>query len=564
MSLGKPRSAVFAFADGYIDQRAAIDPIRATTSGVPGYDHLLPSFSQDRWDEEATFTTGVLAELDVIDASDDVDRIAVDVMRERLGSSLEVVTSGEAARRFSVLWSPISEIRQVFELMAVDTEEGADVVAERLGAVPDAIRSWREGLEVLAARGELPSLRHVIGVADQAETYARGAFAGVASGAEGLARNGSALSAAGAAADDACASLAAWMRSTLAPRATELDASGPDRYAIWCRAYLGDAPALRDLYEWGWQDLRRINARMWELAELLAPGADSLLEVAERLDADDANCVFGVDEMLRRLEALTQTAIEQLDTRHFDIDERIRRCDVREAPAGSAAAPYYIEPSEDLSRPGTTWLPTLGMTRFPWWRHVSTWYHEGVPGHHLELAGSRVNDRLSRFQRLDGWTSGYGEGWALYAERLMEELGFFDDAAVELGYLTGQGLRAARIVVDLGLHLGFDAPPDLGELGGLGDCGGRPWTAQMAIALLDERALVEHEFSVSEVDRYLGNPAQAISYKVGERTWLDVRAAARSRLGGSFDLKAFHRHALGLGPMGLAGFEREMARWDGA
>jgi uncharacterized protein (DUF885 family) len=238
---------------------------------------------------------------------------------------------------------------------------------------------------------------------------------------------------------------------------------------------------------------------------------------------------------------------------------------VRAAPEGSAAAPYYIEPSEDLSRPGTTWLPTLGRTRFPWWRNASTWYHEAVPGHHLQEGTAMLaTDRLNRFQRQEAWTSGYGEGWALYAERLMEELGAFTDAGDELGYLEGQALRAARIVVDLGLHLGYRAPSDLGELAGLGDCSGRPWSPEMAVALLEERAITDPEFAASEVDRYLGWPAQAISYKVGERVWLAAREDARRRLKDGFTLKAFHTTALRLGPMGLDPFRDELARWDGA
>ncbi len=256
--------------------------------------------------------------------------------------------------------------------------------------------------------------------------------------------------------------------------------------------------------------------------------------------------------------------MDELDGVHFDIDARIRRCDARLAPEGSSAAPYYIAPSEDLTRPGTTWFPTLGRTRFPWWRSVSTWYHESVPGHHLQDATILLaSDRLTRFQRTMAWTSGNGEGWALYAERLMEELGAYSDPADELGYLVGQGLRAARIVVDLGLHLGYEAPEDLGELGGLGDCASRPWTPQMAVALLEERAILDHEFAVSEVDRYLAIPAQATSYKVGERVWLQAREDARIRLGDRFELKGFHRFALRLGPMGLEPFRAELARWDG-
>jgi uncharacterized protein (DUF885 family) len=267
---------------------------------------------------------------------------------------------------------------------------------------------------------------------------------------------------------------------------------------------------------------------------------------------------------LRRLISFTEGAVKKLDGVHFDIDPRIRFCDARLAPEGSAAAPYYIPPSEDLSRPGTTWFPTLGETTFSWWAHASTWYHEGVPGHHLQCATSIIEaDRQSRFHRLEAWTSGYGEGWALYAERLSEELGFFEDLGDELGFLACQALRAARVMVDIGMHLQLAAPSDLGELGGLGDCSGRVWTPEMAVAVLDEWAIQPHEMSVSEVERYLGLPAQAISYKVGERVWLRAREEARERLGDNFSLKRFHAYALALGPMGLDSLEVELRAWSG-
>lgn len=303
---------------------------------------------------------------------------------------------------------------------------------------------------------------------------------------------------------------------------------------------------------------------MWEIANELTPGAASLLAVAEALDEDPARAVDGTDALLTMLKTFTARTADELDGVHFDIDDRIRFCDARLAPEGSAAAPYYISPSEDLSRPGTTWFPTLGKTKFSWWRHASTWYHESIPGHHLQIATALLSsDRQSRFHRLIGSTSGYTEGWALYAERLMDELGYFTDLGDELGYLANQALRAARIVVDIGLHLELDAPADIGVLGDLGDCSGKRWSAEMAVALLEDWALHEHEFAVSEVDRYLGIPAQAISYKVGERFWLESRDAAKQRLDGTFSLKSFHAHALVLGPLGLDDFATEMARWDG-
>jgi uncharacterized protein (DUF885 family) len=393
----------------------------------------------------------------------------------------------------------------------------------------------------------------------QLDTYASGAFAGIARrvGAScGVDAEASGLAAAGADADRACRELAEWLRDIYAPRAEPNDPVGGERYARWAAFYNGADLDVGELYDWGWEELKRINARMWEIGADLAPHAERLRDIADALDADERRIVHGTDALLQRLRALTNGAIEMLEGVHFDIDQRVRD--------GAMAAPYYTGPSEDLSRPGITWYPTLGHTSFPMWKNVSTWYHESVPGHHLQVSTSLLEkDRQTRFQRLEGFVSGYGEGWALYAERLMQELGALDDLGNEMGYLSKQAMRAARVVVDIGMHVRLPAPKDIGPLGELEDAGGRVWDAEMAVALLEERALVANDRAVSEVDRYLGTPGQAISYKVGERVWLECRDEARRRLGSSFDLKAWHAYGLQLGPMGLDLLALEMRRFSG-
>ena len=565
MTTDPQRSEVFSFANDVVERDAATDPIFATHAGISEFDHLLPDFSPERTSAEVGIVRGFLDELATLEPLDDVDRVAFAVLDERLGARRGLLESGESARVFSVLSSPLSETRQVFELMATGSPRELNVVAQRLSQVRPALTSWRRTLELLSTKDLLPSRRHVFGVAEQAATYAVGTYRDFVRRVAPDATEDSDLVTSAKDADRACAELSAWMIEELAPRASEHDASGLERYGAWSQYWNGAVLDFDELYAWGYADLRRINARMWEIAGELAPEATSLVEVAELLDHDPARAIEGTDELLARLISFTEQAVEKLDGVHFDIDPRIRFCDARLAPEGSAAAPYYIPPSEDLSRPGTTWFPTMGATSFSWWSHASTWYHEGVPGHHLQCATSIIEaDRQSRFHRLEAWTSGYGEGWALYAERLMNELGFFDDLGDEMGYLAGQALRAARVMVDIGLHLELRAPHDLGTLGDLGDCSGKVWTAAMAVAVLEEKAIQSHDVAVSEVERYLGLPAQAISYKVGERAWLRAREEAKTRLGADFSLKRFHAYALALGPMGLDPLEEELRRWDGS
>lgn len=567
MPAGQHRSPLFALADAHVERSAEISPIAATRQGIGGHDDRLDDFSVERTGVEADHVRSSLAALAEIEALDEVDRVGKAMMEERLTTWLGLLESGEIRRTISVLASPASEVRGVFEIQRAESPEDAELIRSRLADVRRAFASWRGALDEDSARGFVPARRQALGIAEQLATYAAGAFAGVARRAAtscGADPEASGLAAAGADADLASGELAEWMRTVYAGRTVDHDPIGEERYRGYAQVFNGADLDFDEVYRWGWEELQRINARMWEIAAGVAPGAGSLAEVAALLDADEAGIVTGTDALVARLEALTAGAVEMLDGVHFDIDERLRRCEARLAPEGSAAAAYYIPPSEDFSRPGTTWYPTLGRERFPIWRDVSTWYHESVPGHHLQLATSLLERRRqTRFQRLEGFVSGYGEGWALYAERLMEELGAFADPADEMGYLSGQALRAARVVVDIGMHLERTAPADIGELGRLGDVGGRVWDAPMAVAMLEERALEDHEKALSEVDRYLGFPAQAISYKVGERVWLACREDARRRLGAAFDLKAWHAHALALGPMGLDPFAAEMAMFAG-
>ncbi|MHB1906159.1 MAG: DUF885 domain-containing protein [Acidimicrobiales bacterium] len=556
------RTEVFAVLDRFVDDWCALHPIAATYYGVAGHDRELDDDSPTGRARSVELVEAALEALTALEPVDDDDRLALAVATERLSSGRDLDKSGETARAFGIISSPAMEIRQVFELMVTEDAAGADAVRARLEAVPLALARWRETLDAQRVAGATAARRHALGVAAQMREIADAGFPEVAARA---ARAGgvepSGLEGAAALAGRAYHELADWLEGVYAPAAQETPYVGRERYARWARHYTGLDLDLAETYAWGWEELGRITARRAERAAVLAPGATSLSEVAERLDHDPRYVVHGTEELLARLRAFTDATVERLGGQEFTIDERIRFCDVRLAPEGSAAAPYYVPPSEDLSRPGTTWFPTLGKAEFAWWRQVTTWYHEAVPGHHLEEGTTVLNaHRLTRYQRLMAWNSGWGEGWALYAERLMDELGGFDEPAYEMGYLMSQALRAARVVVDIGLHLQLAVPADFGHLAGLGDVGGATWTPEMAVATLVERALEPADFAQSEVERYLAIPGQAISYKVGEREWVGAREEMRAARGSAFTLREFHDRALALGPIGLGAFREALRR----
>jgi uncharacterized protein (DUF885 family) len=547
-------------ADTYIEDMAVADPIAATAWGVAGHDDRLPDLSPIGLEARADLQRRALAVLDAAERSTEADRIAAEVMAERLGADLELHASGDDLRSLRVIHSPPGSVRQVFDLMPTDSETDWDVVASRLRAVPIALAEFRSTLLHGLSRGLSSAQRQVIACAHQYEAWGGLEDAGTSFFSNLVRRypggpSATALERGARSASQAYLDLGAWLRRDYLPAATPIDPVGRERYALCARYFTGSDLDLEDTYEFGWAELYRIEARMAEVCGQIAPGA-TLPEAVNLIEADPARVIEGTEAFQRWNQQLIDATIDALDGVHFDIAEPIRRCEAMIAPPGGAAAMYYTGPSEDFTRPGRTWYPTLGKTRFPLWREVSICYHEGVPGHHLQVAQVLyLSDRLTRFQRLAGFTSGHGEGWALYAERLMGELGYLDDPAFELGMLSAQAMRAVRIVVDLGMHLELRIP------GGERYHPGERWTPELALAFVIERSCFPADFMASEVDRYLGLPGQAISYKVGERVWLESRKAAQDRRGTAFDLKDFHRYALDLGGMGLDQLARELERY---
>lgn len=545
------RSEIFAISDEYIDTLGRMSPMSATTLGIPGYDHLLNDFSVAAESKVAHYRREVLNRVKSMEPIDDIDRIAKEVLMERIESSLQLFDSKESFITYGPIANPVSEIRSIFTLMSTEGEEAIGSVTSRLNAVGTALESWKSTIEEMQAFGKATARRQVLGVAEQLKVHGSGGYANMARSIDPDGKYPD-LHLAAQSAEAACLSMATWMEEVHAPRSLAIDGVGAERYAPWARFFTGADLDLRDTYEWAVEDLLQINARMYKAAEKLGLAGKSLREVAQYCEEAELHRIDGEKELLAKLISFTEEAVAKVDGIYFDIDPRIKFCDARIAPEGSAAAPYYMPPSEDLSRPGTTWYPTLGHTRFNFWRIASIWYHEAVPGHHLQVATATIEaDRLTRFQRTEAWISGYGEGWALYAEHFMDELGAFEDPAFELGYLSLQALRAARIIVDIGMHCGYEG------------FDGEIWNADSAFNLLVERALLAPDVAKSEIDRYLGWPGQAISYKVGERVWLRAREEAKARLGDKFDIKAWHNYALKIGPMGLDPFEREMLTFNG-
>jgi uncharacterized protein (DUF885 family) len=355
---------------------------------------------------------------------------------------------------------------------------------------------------------------------------------------------------------DATADIARFLRERLAPLGRQSQAAGRERYELTSQHFLGARVDLAEAYAWGFDELARLEGEMRTVADKIVPDG-TVDEAVDALDADPARNIAGKDAFRDWMQQLADQAIAELRDVHFDIPQPVRRIECCIAPTSDGAI-YYTGPSEDFSRPGRMWWAVPeGVETFSTWREVTTVYHEGAPGHHLQVAQTAVrSELLNRWQRLLCWVSGHGEGWALYAERLMDELGYLADPGDKLGMLDAQAFRAARVVVDIGMHLELEIPRD----NPFGFHPGERWTPELGWEFMRAHCRVPEENLRFELNRYLGWAGQAPSYKLGERIWLQAREDAKRRAGAAFDLKTFHRDALNLGSLGLEVLQRALAR----
>jgi len=554
-------SPVYALSDDYINAVAQLDPAAATYMGIAGHDHEMTDFSPTGHDARANNDRQTLAKLNALDTSADSDRLAAGVLRESLEISGEEYDANEHLVSIRVLAGDVDAARAIFDLMPTDTAEQWSVIAERMSKVPQAFAGMRESWKLGLDRGVKAQRRQVLASSEQLATWAgrKDAPAFFEQFAESAsAVPGAPIEQLRKAAKNATLALgetADFLVNDYAPQADTRDGVGPERHALARRRFMGMKVEAKDAYEWGWAETQRIDAEMERVAQEILPGS-TLAEVRHFLDTDPAHSIQGEGALRDWLQELMDDAMSFLiDNNHFSIPDSIRTVEAMISPPGGAAAMYYTGPSEDLSRPGRTWYPANGRTVFPRWSEPTTAYHEGVPGHHLQVAIATINsEKLSRFQR-NTFVSGHGEGWALYAERLMEEFGFLENPEYRLGYLYAQAFRAARIVIDTGIHCGFAIPQSSSWHPG------EQWTPELMFEFLSAHSSSDDEFNRSEINRYLGWPGQAISYKLGERVWLDLRDDAKKKYGAEFDLRKWHAHALDLGNLGLDLLKSEMARF---
>ena len=540
-------TAIDQIAEAWVDDVAEMLPTVATYIGRFEHNGRLEDLSPAGHEARYRAAQATLAALEAAEPVDEVDVVTKADLAGDLRLSLELYEAGAHLRDLNVIASPPQDLRSVFDLMPTDTIEDWTLISDRLRAVPAALDGYVQTLRAGIEAGVVPARRQVREVVTQIARYTAdngffASFAHEAAPAEGhlpasLAR---AVAEHAGAARVAYDELADFLRDELAPVASEHDAVGRELYALHSRRFLGAEIDLDETYEWGVAELARMVAEQESIANEILPGA-TVEEAVAFLEQDPERKLHGTDALQKWMQETSDRAVAELGESHFDIPEPIRTLECMIAPTNEGGI-YYTGPTDDFSRPGRMWWSVPeGVDSFDTWRELTTVYHEGVPGHHLQIAQAVYNRaELNSWRRLLAGSSGHAEGWALYAERLMEQLGYLDDPADRLGMLDGQRMRAARVVLDIGVHLGKP------RLDGEG-----VWDADYALEFMRRNVNMPDEFIQFEVNRYLGWPGQAPSYKVGQRIWEQIRDETAEREGDDFDIKRFHMRALRLGGVGL-------------
>lgn len=545
----KSRSVIFGLCEEYYNKNLDHDAIMSTYANQTYQNSQWNDYAYHPTDPFIKIAKSYKKKIEAEEPIDYYDELAKSIILQDINTYLDEADDHWYYTYFGSVSSEPQSIFEVFEVMPKETRIDVLNIIKRLEKIPTALNQWASSLLDIAKIDTVNSELCVEFAIKNIMNYADDKFIKFA---ESVDSKDKRLMKAAKEAQIAFQQVAAWLELIYKPVANNNWRIGKDRYIKTVKHQTGLTIVPKEIYEWGLTELDSINTQMWEIGKQIKPDANKLTDFAEALNNDPEYIIEGKDNFKKFLEDVTIMAITDMNGKYFTIPAAIKKCEVIMDEDTIDESPYYKGPSDDLKRPGRTYYPTLGREKFTTWENYSTWFHESVPGHHMQIATATLNkETLTSYQREFAWNSGYGEGWALYSEKLMDELGYFDKPGYKMGYLQCQAMRAARLVVDIGLHLGYKDP------------NGEIWTPESATKFMIDRALLNPSYAENEIKRYISWAGQAITYKLGERVWLKAREDAKKRLGDKFNLKKFHMYALKLGPMGLDMLESELLKYNG-
>jgi uncharacterized protein (DUF885 family) len=314
---------------------------------------------------------------------------------------------------------------------------------------------------------------------------------------------------------------------------------GPERYAFRVKESTTTNLSPEEIHQIGLAQVKEIEAGMLQVVNQL--GYKDLKSFSASLPSNPKVHVHSRKEILDRY----QQYIDQMYLKLPSMFGRLPKAKLEVMSIGESsekdASTHYVEAAQDGSRPAHIMVNTGNFQNGTTLDFETTAYHEGIPGHHLQVAIAQELPQLPPFRQNDYYTA-YAEGWALYSERLGKEVGFFQDPDNYYGHLQDDMLRAIRLVVDTGLHY-------------------KHWTRQQVVDFFHDHSAIDEAEVQSETDRYVAWPAQALGYKIGQLEILKLRQYAKDELGDKFSLSRFHDEVLGAGALPLDVLSTRIHDW---
>ncbi|MDF1543581.1 MAG: DUF885 domain-containing protein [bacterium] len=542
------------------ENRMLRSPESATYNGFAGQDDRWTDRSFEAIEFRRQEQDAIIAVLESINRSElhEVDRLSYDLfMREKL--------TDRESRKYQQELMPINQMggvhqtaAEMFGIMSTDRKEDYENIIARLKALPDLISQtimlMEKGLEqkitpprvtmrdlpeqVLSQIAEEPSTAPMLEVFGEfPETVTEKQQTEIQNEAYTVYRSKALPS---------LKRLHTFLVSKYIPGCREeigLSALplGKEWYEYLCRYYTTTDLTPNQIHEIGLGEVKRIRAEMEEIIDSTGFKGD-FGSFCEFLRTSDQFYFTEARDLVREYRDISKRADAQL-VKLFGVLPRLPYgvIEIPDYGAKSQTTAYYQPGSHAARRPGYYFVNTYDLASRPKWEMEALSLHEAVPGHHLQISIARELTNLPRFRR-NSWITAYGEGWGLYAEKLGEEMGFYEDPYSKFGQLTYEMWRAIRLVVDVGMHY-------------------KGWTREQAIEYFKENSSKSEHDIIVEIDRYIVWPGQALAYKIGELKIRELRAYAEKELGDTFDIRGFHDTILETGPIPLMVLEERIKDW---
>jgi uncharacterized protein (DUF885 family) len=553
-------TALRTVADRYWEALLEFFPTAATLHGDHRYDDRLEDVSVDAEARQRATWLELRAAVDGVDPEglEPAGRVTRQLLRAELTRAVEAIDVRDTELRWDQNTAFHAELLVVAPQIHAPTPESAAALLERHRQIPRLLAQVTDRLRAGLDAGRTPARINIERSLNQVDKYLASPLDGDPftrfrgpSGWDGEAKWRAELAAiARDVIRPAVQRYRDFFADVLLPAGRSHEQAGlqwmvdgPALYHHFLRRHTTvDDLTAEEIHRIGLDGLDRLAGEYAEIGARLF-GTSDLGEIFDRLRSDDALRYSSGDEIMADARRYLDGATAAMGDWFGRLPET--PCEIVAIPAAIAQdmpMAYYFPPADDRSRPGMYFVNTADPGHKNRFETASVAYHEAIPGHHLQLAIATELDGVPKFQRLSNGNTAYVEGWGLYAERLAEEMGLYSDDLERIGMLAADSWRSCRLVVDTGLH----------ALG---------WGRQQAIDFMAANAPVSVGEIEVEVDRYIGMPGQALAYKIGQREIFRLRDDARRRLGGRFDIRAFHDVVLGSSSVSLPVLRELVGSW---